>query len=234
MSSGLVNRYNKRSLTKFQVKIIKMKKYSKALAGIGCWIIFTIFLVGTHNNASWIRRLDQWGYRLLQPTTVTRTRLFTIITHLGDPRLLLFLSLLICIGYGWHHQLIRGIQFISLQFIGYALVIAIKYSIQRPRPNHKLIPANGFSFPSGHTFATTVFVLAVVALLWPRLSRHWQQVIALVVAGCWIILVMASRVYLRNHFTSDVLAGLCLASGWWLLATTAWQMLLNDHREIAS
>lgn len=234
MSSGLVNRYNKRSLTKFQVKIIKMKKYSKVMAGIGCWLIFAVFLGGVQTNADWIQQLDQWGYQLLQPTTTARTQFFAAITWLGDPRLLLPLSLVICILLCWRHQLSSGIKFAGLQFVGYALVIAVKYSIQRARPNHKLIPANGFSFPSGHTFATTVFVLAVVALLWPRLSRHWQQVIALVVAGCWIILVMASRVYLRNHFTSDVLAGLCLASGWWLLATTAWQMLLNDHRKIAS
>lgn len=210
-----------------------MKKYTKPLLGIGCWIVFTIFLKGFQDNASWIHQLDRWGYQILQPTTAIRTQIFTIITHLGDPMVLLPLSLLVLAIYWWRHRLARGLRFAGLQIVGYLLVIIVKYSIQRPRPDHKLIPAHGFSFPSGHTFATTVFVLEIMALLWPYLKKHWQQIIAAIIAGAWIILVMASRVYLRNHFTSDVLAGLCLASGWWLLATTALQVFIH-RRKIGS
>lgn len=202
-----------------------MKKYTKLLAGISCWLIFAIFLLGVQGDASWIHQLDQWGYQLLQPTTAVRTRVFTTITHLGDPMILLPLSILIGILFWWRRRFIRGLQFASLQLVGYLLVIAVKYSLRRPRPEHKLIPAHGFSFPSGHTFATTVFVLTVAALIWPHLKRHWQRIVVGLAAGSWIILVMASRVYLRNHFTSDVFAGLCLASGWWLLSTAAWQRI---------
>lgn len=210
-----------------------MKKYTKPLLGIGCWIIFAIFLKGVQDSASWINQLDQWGYQLLQPTTTIRTRIFTIITHLGDPMVLLPLSLLVLVVFWWRHHLTRGLRFAGLSIIGYLLVIIVKYSLQRARPDHKLIPAQGFSFPSGHTFATTVFVLEIVALLWPYLKKHWQQIIAVIIAGIWIVLVMASRVYLRNHFTSDVLAGLCLASGWWLLATTILSKFTR-HKRIGS
>nr|WP_226997998.1 phosphatase PAP2 family protein [Pediococcus damnosus] len=34
-------------------------------------------------------------------------------------------------------------------------------------------------------------------------------------------MVAISRVYLRDHYLSDVLASVCLASGWWLLVTPA-------------
>ncbi|MFR0771281.1 MAG: phosphatase PAP2 family protein [Limosilactobacillus pontis] len=131
-----------------------------------------------------------------------------MITHLGDPLLLLPLSLVVLVGCWWCHQRAWGLRFAGLQLVGYCLVIAVKYSILRPRPDHKLIPANGFSFPSGHTFATTVFVLAILTLVWPHLRRHWQRIASSILAMVWIFLVMASRVYLRNHYTSDVLAGL--------------------------
>lgn len=106
----------------------------------------------------------------------------------------------------------------------------MKYTILRSRPDHKLIPANGFSFPSGHTFATTVFFLAILSLLWPHLKQRWQRVTGGILTAVWILLVMASRVYLRNHFTSDVLAGLFLGTGWWLLATTALEHATHRHQ----
>ncbi|WP_302151216.1 phosphatase PAP2 family protein [Limosilactobacillus vaginalis] len=31
---------------------------------------------------------------------------------------------------------------------------------------------------------------------------------------------MVTRVYLRDHFTSDVIGGFLLASGWWLITNT--------------
>lgn len=209
-----------------------MKKYRKLFIGIGCWLIFAIFLWGVWQNLGWIHRLDQFGYQLLQPTTPLRTRIFTVITHLGDPLLLLPLSLVVLVGCWWCHQRAWGLRFAGLQLVGYCLVIAVKYSILRPRPDHKLIPANGFSFPSGHTFATTVFVLAILTLVWPHLRRHWQRIASSILAMVWIFLVMASRVYLRNHYTSDVLAGLFLGTGWWLLATSTLDRFVIRHHQI--
>lgn len=211
-----------------------MKKYQKLFAGLGCWLVFAVFLWGVQQNAGWIHRLDHWGYQLLQPTTPLRTQLFIVITHLGDPILLLPLSLLVLAICWWRHQRGRGLWFAGLQIIGYCLVIAVKYSILRPRPDRKLIPASGFSFPSGHTFATTVFTLAVLAIVWPHLKERWQRVLASLLAACWILLVMASRVYLRNHFTTDVLAGLFLGSGWWFLATAALHHFTACRQRIAS
>lgn len=157
-----------------------------------------------------------------------------MITHLGDPVLLLPLSLLVLAICWWRHQRQQGLWFAGLQIVGYCLVITVKYSILRPRPDHKLIPASGFSFPSEHTFATTVFTLAVLTIVWHHLKNHWQRVLTGLVAAAWVLLVMVSRVYLRNHFTTDVLAGLFLGSGWWFLATTARYRLMARQQQIDS
>lgn len=194
--------------------------------GCCCWLTFAFFLWGVRQQTKWISQLDRTGYQLLQPTTSLRTSLFTVITYLGDPGLLLPLSVFIMFLYWWRGQYERGAEFAGLQIIGYLLVIIIKYSILRPRPAHRLIPANGFSFPSGHTFATTVFALTILSFLLNHLKKRGQRLVVECVAITWIILVMASRVYLRNHFTSDVFAGLCLGAGWWLLGPTAWRWLI--------
>lgn len=207
-----------------------MKKQQNVLMGTGCWLVFAIFLWGVWQNAGWVHRLDRFGYRLLQPTTPLRTHFFTVVTHLGNPVLLLPLSLVVLAICWWRHQRGRGLWFAGLELGGYCLAIAVKYTILRSRPDHKLIPANGFSFPSGHTLATTVFFLAILSLLWPHLKQRWQRVTGGILTAVWILLVMASRVYLRNHFTSDVLAGLFLGTGWWLLATTALEHATHRHQ----
>jgi membrane-associated phospholipid phosphatase len=77
-----------------------------------------------------------------------------------------------------------------------------------------------YSFPSGHTLNSTVFIALVVWLLWPGV-RHKGHV-ALVAGGAVLALgVGASRVYLGYHWLTDVVASVLLALAWlsivWLL-----------------
>ncbi|MCH5378418.1 phosphatase PAP2 family protein [Limosilactobacillus reuteri] len=107
-----------------------------------------------------------------------------------------------------------------LQFIGYCLVILIKYSVTRFRPSFRLINVSGYSFPSGHTFSTVIFTFTILALLLPYCKVKWQKVFLEIIGALWIIIIMYSRVYLHAHFTSDVIGAFLLASGWWLLANS--------------
>jgi undecaprenyl-diphosphatase len=189
------------------------------LGGISCWLAFGVFLFSYLAHASWITALDQWGYHLLQPTTALRTSIYAVITRLGDPTTVFTITVLIGLLCWWRHRLATGGWYLGIQVIGYLLVIAVKYSVVRPRPTHQLVAARGYSFPSGHTFATTLFTLTIITLLWPHLHRRWQRVLLSVVGAVWILAVMSSRVYLRDHYSTDVLAGLLLAAGWWLLTS---------------
>lgn len=189
------------------------------LGGISCWLAFGVFLCSYLSRASWITGLDRWGYRLLQPTTALRTSIYAVITRLGDPTTVFTITFLIVLLCWWQHRLATSGWYLGVQVIGYLLVIAVKYSVIRPRPTHQLLTAKGYSFPSGHTFATTLFTLTVIALIWPHLHRRWQRVLLSIVGAGWVLAVMASRVYLRDHYSTDVFAGLFLALGWWLLTS---------------
>ena len=88
--------------------------------------------------------------------------------------------------------------------------IILKNAVQRPRPftkeqfnalwiNAGAIQEGEFSFPSGHTTATTAFVFALF-LAW---DNKWSWValpFALIMGFC--------RVYLIVHYTTDVIAGM--------------------------
>jgi membrane-associated phospholipid phosphatase len=94
--------------------------------------------------------------------------------------------------------------------------------IQRPRPSadlvHVIRHTGSFSFPSGHVvFFSWVLVLLVVCLAVGRLPRRVLAVVWIAAAG--ILLVdCIGRIYLGEHWPSDVLGGLALGLGWTSLA----------------
>lgn len=94
--------------------------------------------------------------------------------------------------------------------------------IQRPRPSSELVHVirhtGSFSFPSGHVvFFSWVLVLIVVCLLVGRLPRP-LLVMAWIVAALVLLLDCIGRIYLGEHWPSDVLGGLALGLGWTSLA----------------
>jgi undecaprenyl-diphosphatase len=101
----------------------------------------------------------------------------------------------------------------------YSLVQGI---IQRPRPSadlvHVIRHTGSFSFPSGHVvFFSWVLVLLVVCLAYGRLPRPLLAA-AWIAAALVLLLDCVGRIYLGEHWPSDVLGGLALGLGWTLLA----------------
>jgi len=90
-----------------------------------------------------------------------------------------------------------------------ALVWISKALYGRPRPPDTLVSTAGASFPSGHS-ATAAAVAIGLVLLFATLGkdrRHWY-----VAAASWATLMAASRVYLRAHWFTDVVAGVTLGA----------------------
>lgn len=90
------------------------------------------------------------------------------------------------------------------------LNLVIKLVVARPRPTPRLVDvieyAKGLSFPSGH-------VMSYVAL-WGLLfsfgiilfrGNHWWRTALLIISALFVVLVGPSRIYLGDHWASDVL-----------------------------
>jgi membrane-associated phospholipid phosphatase len=86
----------------------------------------------------------------------------------------------------------------------YIAVHAVKAATDRPRPPDPVVHASLAAFPSGHAAYSTIYV--AIALL----SRRGAAVIAAALALACAI--GASRVYLRVHWATDVLAGWALGA----------------------
>lgn len=97
----------------------------------------------------------------------------------------------------------------------YSVVQAI---IQRPRPSPNLVNVirhtSAYSFPSGHVvFFSWLLVLLVVCLGVGRLPRPLLA-LAWIAAAAVLIVCCLGRIYLGEHWPSDVLGGLALGLGW--------------------
>lgn len=89
----------------------------------------------------------------------------------------------------------------------------LKFLFQRERPLvEHLSPAEGFSFPSGHSMNNAAVYCMLLLLLLPLADRVWQK--CLLTAGCLLppVLIGVSRIYLGVHFLGDVLCGWLLGA----------------------
>jgi undecaprenyl-diphosphatase len=76
----------------------------------------------------------------------------------------------------------------------------------RPAPVVGLIPAQSFSFPSGHAMVSAAFYGYLAYLCW-RILKGKQRWVALIGLLVLVVLIGLSRMYLGVHYLTDVVAG---------------------------
>jgi undecaprenyl-diphosphatase len=99
----------------------------------------------------------------------------------------------------------------------------LKEVFQRSRPvlEGALPVLDSYSFPSGHTAAATLLYGVLAAWLMCR-ARSWLwRVVIASLAVALVALVGLSRVYLGEHYPSDVLAAMVASSGFLALSLAA-------------
>jgi undecaprenyl-diphosphatase len=98
----------------------------------------------------------------------------------------------------------------------------VKILVQRPRPSSDLVHVfaqlHDFSFPSGHVLFFTAFYGFLLFLSYTLLKPSWGRAVLLAFFGGLVGLVGISRIYLGQHWASDVLAAYLLSSVWLYLS----------------
>ena len=92
------------------------------------------------------------------------------------------------------------------------LMFGLKFLFNRPRPLIPLLKeVPGLSFPSGHAFMSLTFFGFLIYKAYTGISNGWLRWTAVILLTVTVLTVGLSRVYLRVHYASDVLAGYCFA-----------------------
>ncbi len=99
------------------------------------------------------------------------------------------------------------------------LMFILKLIFHRDRPLTPLLAtAKGYSFPSGHALMSVTFYGLLILIVWESAKPLWYKWYMSVSLLLLIIAIGISRVYLRVHYASDVLAGFSIGLMWLLLS----------------
>ncbi|MFA4960275.1 MAG: phosphatase PAP2 family protein [Candidatus Pacearchaeota archaeon] len=123
-----------------------------------------------------------------------------------DPLILIFLSLIISFYLFCKGSKKEGIVFSTSMIIMAILLQSLKEIFKRARPLNSLIIQEGYSLPSGHSMASIVF-FGLIAYFISRKKSFNIKILSCVIFGILTLLTGLSRIYLRVHWTTDVLAG---------------------------
>lgn len=140
---------------------------------------------------------------------------FAQLTHLADPWFGASLSVAVALLL-W----LRGHRGFATGWAAATGGIAVlnhvlKDIFERARPVHEagFVQVSGYSFPSGHSSGSMVMYGMLGYLGFRMLAPGWR-VPTVVAASVIVVTVACSRIFLRAHFPSDVIAGLCSGGAW--------------------
>ncbi len=116
----------------------------------------------------------------------------------------------------------RAVPMVVLAALSGAVYTLTAMVIQRPRPSEELVHVirhtGSTSYPSGHVaFFSWFLVMLVVCLAIGRLPRAIVAVLW-VLAALVLLTVCIGRIYLGEHWPSDVVGGLALGLGFTSIA----------------
>lgn len=158
------------------------------------------------------------------------TQFFEVVTWFGGHRFLLPANILLILifliskpirFYGW--------KIAILSITGILVMFGLKELLERQRPLVPLLAkAHGYSFPSGHSFSSFLFFGILGYIVHRTVKNKLLRIIIIIFLSLFVLLIGYSRIYLKVHYATDVIAGFMLAAIWLMLA----RWILIRRREV--
>jgi len=157
--------------------------------------------------------------------------LMTAVSFLGDswvPVVTVFAVAAVC---AWKKRWIEAVFVVATLSSG-VLGGVLKMLVGRVRPpSFTLNPwdifqyFNQYSYPSGHVLYFVVFYGFSAYLAWKFLSG-WLRWIIIAVCATLIVLIGPSRIYLGEHWVSDVIGSYIIGTFWLIILILLYQFVL--------
>jgi undecaprenyl-diphosphatase len=155
--------------------------------------------------ARWDDAAARWG---ASHTTGTIEGVVRALTQLGSTVVVVVLCLVVSV-VEYRRLATWAVPAFLATVVTSQLIVTnvIKVAVGRERPNvARLVAAQGFSFPSGHTAASAAAYAAIALVVGRRRSGRTKAVLGGAAAGVAVAVAM-SRVLLGAHWLTDVIAG---------------------------
>lgn len=165
------------------------------------------------------------------PTFTIDLQITRAIQMINLPSFAVLMSLVSWPGFGPQDVIITGVIILFIYTFGFhwesvvALIAAVfstvinvlvKNLVQRPRPTSNLVKVfatlKSYSFPSGHVMFYLGFFGFIWFLAFSLLKPSIKRSVLLIVLGILVVLIGVSRIYLGEHWASDVLGSYLLGT----------------------
>ena len=161
-----------------------------------------------------------------------------IVSYLGYNLPLFSLLIILTAVIFWTLRLrLEAIMVVGLSIVSSLLNTLIKLLVARPRPTASLVEviqaASGQSFPSGHVMSYLAYfgLLFSLGIILFR-GKRWWRMLLLIIPALFVVLVGPSRIYLGDHWASDVLGAYLI--GGVLLGLTLYLYLRLKEKGVLS
>lgn len=146
-------------------------------------------------------------------------RVMKVFTFFGSGKFLIPAYAVIVTYFLIKRQAIIGLNIAIIAITSTVLSHIAKRIFQRGRPGLPLIDhLKTFSFPSSHALSSFIFCSILVYLVWrSSIGQAWKWVLSIFLF-LFSITIGMSRIVLKMHYATDVLAGFCLGFIWAILS----------------
>jgi membrane-associated phospholipid phosphatase len=143
-------------------------------------------------------------------------KVMLFITFLGKHQFLIPANLLLILYFSLvTNQNWFSVRVLAIALSSLVLMLLLKHLFQRKRPLSPLLKAaKGLSFPSGHAIMAVTFYGLLIHIIDNSMQIDWLRSLLIVLLVILIIWIALSRVYLRVHYASDIIAGLVIGMIW--------------------
>ena len=152
------------------------------------------------------------------------TPILKVITHIGGEKIVLVLAVLAII-------LIKGLKNKLFLLTGVVGTAGLKHIIQRKRPNiNRLIPEEGYSFPSGHSMMSMAFYGMLIFLIFKYVKNTILKWTLIVILTILLSTIGITRIYLGVHYPSDVIGGFVVSLTYLFILTEIYNKVKIEEK----
>ncbi|WP_299758537.1 phosphatase PAP2 family protein [uncultured Pontibacter sp.] len=183
-----------------------------------CLLLFLLMahLVFNVGDSTLDTALFTFADRLASPGM---TRAMMVISFFASAEYLLVTPPLVVLVFsffrGWRWF---ALKVLLISFSTSILNQLLKRFFERPRPSFAMLEQSGLSFPSGHAMIGGAFYGVLIYIVWRTVpGAAWRWLLTCLLS-LLVLLIGFSRIYLKVHYATDVLAGYALGVLWLLLS----------------
>jgi undecaprenyl-diphosphatase len=171
-------------------------------------LLFIVLAVPPLADAAQV--IDDWAYRI---AVDMEAGFFTAVAKafdfVGSTWVTAQVSIVVALYLLWRSRWEALVFWVLAMTASQLLIGPVKSLYERARPPLPLVDTSGYSFPSGHAVAGAAIIISLAIVLvraGPR-RRNLEMI-----AATFAVAMAMSRVYLRAHWLSDVVAGAALGA----------------------